>query len=215
MKEKKDSSSKDAGNIEDQRDSKRVHFDATVHLGNSPEAKDEDTSHIIDISRTGIGVRTSKTLKTGDTLQIYIDHDYDVYKAEGLVEWTINVSPFITWLIKNKAGIKFMQADQRIINLYESESGTGRVPGLNNNEIPVYEGPVIAERCRNKNCGQILFTRTPDNIKKGWAICSENPPQLESTGEELFYTCPHCKAKNRVYSDYLHRKTCIRGIITE
>ncbi len=52
----------------------------------------------------------------------------------------------------------------------------------------------MEERCLS--CGEVLFQKTPLDEEGNWAMDFETELELEYDGNDSFYSCPHCSAKN-------------------
>jgi len=105
------------------RTGERVGLQTSVHFGHPPKRSHSHVSFVTDISPTGLGLTTKKRLEPGKRLYLFVDHFDNVYEARGVVVWTKNASPVLSWLKGNKAGIKLEYADHRLIDLYKLELG--------------------------------------------------------------------------------------------
>ena len=54
----------------------------------------------------------------------------------------------------------------------------------------------MEEKCLK--CGGVLFKKVPLDEKGHMAIDENTPLDLESDGNDRFFKCPHCSAKNVV-----------------
>jgi hypothetical protein len=55
------------------------------------------------------------------------------------------------------------------------------------------------QKCRNDQCGQVMFKQVlVDEKNDVWAMSSDPPLDLESDDTDHFYRCPYCKKKNVV-----------------
>ena len=102
----------------EKRVSKRVAFPTTVHFAPPSKNLHEHASFIMDLSDTGVGIRTRSVLKPGAEVLFFVDYHYDSYEAKGEVVWVKNARRPLSWFVKNKAGIKYRLADYRLVDLY-------------------------------------------------------------------------------------------------
>src|SRR3972149_4869723 len=98
----------------EKRVSKRVAFTTTVHFAPPARNVHEHASFIMDLSDTGVGIRTRSVLKPGAEVLFFVDYHYDSYKAKGEVVWVKNARRPLSWFVKNKAGIKYRLSDYRL-----------------------------------------------------------------------------------------------------
>jgi len=69
--------------------------------------------------------------------------------------------------------------------------------GLTPEEIEIVEGKKMEQKCLK--CGEVMFKKVPlDDLH--WAIDSSTPQKLENDGNDYFYMCSKCEAKNVVIS---------------
>ncbi len=100
----------------EKRDSRRVAFRNVVRFG--PQHPPEYTSFAIDLSETGVCIKTIKVFRPGTTLFVTIEFDGKAFHCEGIVMWAKKAPPSLVRHVKNGMGIRFTKVDYDIIKIY-------------------------------------------------------------------------------------------------
>jgi Tfp pilus assembly protein PilZ len=101
------------------RRSKRVPFRNTIHFG--PHRPPEHTSFIIDLSDSGVGLKTNRVFKPGTKIYMSIETPDKGFEAEGVVVWAKRVTPRMVQLVKTGMGVKFTHVDHELLHIYEEK----------------------------------------------------------------------------------------------
>ncbi len=105
----------------EKRFSKRVAFRNVVRFG--PKNPPEFTSFLLDLSDTGVCIKTNNIFRPGTKLYLSIEVDGRAYGAEGVVMWAKKAPPGLVRHVKNGMGVKFTKVDEELIELYKKKKG--------------------------------------------------------------------------------------------
>jgi len=100
----------------EKRDSRRVAFRNVVRFG--PKTPAEFTSFAVDLSETGVCIKTVKVFRPGTKLYITIEFDGKPFHCEGVVMWAKKAPPSLVRHVKNGMGIRFTEVDYDLIKIY-------------------------------------------------------------------------------------------------
>jgi len=104
--------------MSEKRISPRVNIRSTVYYGTTGDTP--HTAFMVDLSDTGICIKTNNVYKPGTKVFVKIDTKEEVYKAEGIVAWAKKVPPRLATLVKNGMGIRFTTIDRGLVDLYRN-----------------------------------------------------------------------------------------------
>ena len=103
------------------RMSKRVKFRSVVKYG--PTTPPEHTSFVVDLSDTGVGIRTNKIFKPGTKLHMNFELDEKTTcHAVGIVQWAKAVPGGLSMVIKTGMGIKFTHIEEGLLAVYKKKA---------------------------------------------------------------------------------------------
>lgn len=77
-------------------------------------------SYMIDLSESGICIKTNTVFKPGTKLYMSIEVEDRSFDATGVVQWAKRVPPRLINLVKCGMGVKFLEVDKRLINHYKT-----------------------------------------------------------------------------------------------
>ncbi len=98
------------------RESERIAFRSIVMYGDTRPP--EKMSYMIDLSESGICIKTNTVYKPGTKLYMSIEVDDRSFDATGIVQWAKKVPPRLINLVKCGMGVKFLEVDRRLLNHY-------------------------------------------------------------------------------------------------
>ena len=103
------------------RISKRVPFRSIVKYGPFPPP--EHTSFVVDLSDTGVGIRTNKVFKPGTELHMNFELDEKTTcRAVGIVQWAKTAPAELARMIKTGMGIRFTHMEKELLALYRKKT---------------------------------------------------------------------------------------------
>jgi Tfp pilus assembly protein PilZ len=98
------------------RISKRIPLRSIVKYG--PNNPPQNTSIIVNISETGVCIKTTKVFAPGTKLFMAFDIGARIYNATGVVVWAKKAPPDLVRFVKNGMGIRFTDVDPAILKAY-------------------------------------------------------------------------------------------------
>ena len=105
----------------EKRISKRVGFRSIVKYG--PTHPPEHTSFVVDLSDTGVCIRTNKVFKPGTKLHLNFELDEKTaYRAAGIVQWAKVAPGGLARIVKTGMGIRFTQMERGLLSLYREKA---------------------------------------------------------------------------------------------
>src|SRR3990170_4092410 len=103
------------------RISKRVIFRSVVKYG--PTTPPEHTSFVVDLSDTGVCIRTNKVFKPGTKLHLNFElNEKTVYRAAGIVQWAKVAPGGLSRIVKTGMGIRFTHMEKGLLTLYHEKA---------------------------------------------------------------------------------------------
>ncbi|HZX35181.1 MAG TPA: PilZ domain-containing protein [Thermodesulfobacteriota bacterium] len=103
------------------RISKRVPFRSIVKYGPFPPP--EHTSFVVDLSDTGVGIRTNKVFKPGTELHMNFELDEKTTcHAVGIVQWAKTAPGGLTMLVKAGMGVRFTRMEEGLLAVYKEKA---------------------------------------------------------------------------------------------
>lgn len=106
----------------EKRISPRVPFRNVVRFGH--EKPVSIFSYIVDLSDTGMFLKTVKVYKPGSRLFLEIDTEEETIEVEGVVAWAKRVPPNLLNVAKGGMGIKFIKIESKLIEYYNNKKSS-------------------------------------------------------------------------------------------
>ncbi|MFZ3072108.1 MAG: PilZ domain-containing protein [Thermodesulfobacteriota bacterium] len=101
----------------EKRISKRVGFRSIVKYG--PTHPPEHTSFVVDLSDTGVCIRTNKVFKPGTKLHLNFELDEKTaYRAVGVVQWAKVAPGGLARVVKTGMGVRFTHMEKGLLTFY-------------------------------------------------------------------------------------------------
>ena len=103
------------------RISKRVIFRSVVKYG--PTTPPEHTSFVVDLSDTGVCIKTNKVFKPGTKLHLNFELDEKTTcRAIGIVQWAKTAQGELARIAKTGMGIRFTHMEKELLALYRKKT---------------------------------------------------------------------------------------------
>ncbi|HZX35182.1 MAG TPA: PilZ domain-containing protein [Thermodesulfobacteriota bacterium] len=106
---------------DNKRISRRVPFRTVVKYG--PTDPPEHTSFVVDLSDTGVCIKTNKVFKPGTKLHLNFELDEKTTcRAVGIVQWAKTAPAELARMIKTGMGIRFTHMEKELLALYRKKT---------------------------------------------------------------------------------------------
>ncbi len=105
----------------EKRESKRVGFHKPVRYG--PTLPPKYRGSVVDLSATGIYIKTNSVFKPGTRLHIVIEDGDSVHIVEGEVKSAKRVPAPLVRSVKCGMGVEFTEPHEKLSSIYQDKTG--------------------------------------------------------------------------------------------